>query len=272
MFLTRLHTDVRPGVVLAEGDVRYSLPIEEFHLRLEQGHAGKPQPYLPRMSQTVGCVHRCRRDEIRQAMDTRRDRSALCGKYGLPENKYFVVSMGRVTEEKGCFILLDAAMRIGRADPTVFFVWIGDGPARGQMESLIGENGLKECFRLIAPSQIGPERLDLLELVRLADCFVHPSFREGLPAAVLEAMALGKACVASRINAIPEAITDRETGILVPPGDGEALSEAIAELCGDSALRERLGAAGQSHVLANFDESIAAQTTAEYYRTCLRNA
>jgi glycosyltransferase involved in cell wall biosynthesis len=84
-------------------------------------------------------------------------------------------------------------------------------------------------------------------------------------------MALGKACIASNINAIPEAIKDHETGVLVPPGDHQSLAEAITELQADTKLRERLAAAGQAYALSNFDERTAARTTVDYYdASCAR--
>jgi glycosyltransferase involved in cell wall biosynthesis len=83
-------------------------------------------------------------------------------------------------------------------------------------------------------------------------------------------MALGKACVASRVNAIPEAVKDHETGILVPPGDSVSLVLAISELYLDSSVRKRLATAGQKYVLSHFDEKLAAQVTANYYSECLQ--
>ena len=100
--------------------------------------------------------------------------------------------------------------------------------------------------------------------------FVLPSFNEGLPIALLEAMALGKACVASRINAIPEAVTDHETGILVEAGDHLALAAAIRELKANPTLRERIARAGQNFVLENFDERDTARITVDCYDACQR--
>jgi glycosyltransferase involved in cell wall biosynthesis len=127
---------------------------------------------------------------------------------------------------------------------------------------------LADYFRIIPPAQIGSDRLDILRLIQIAQLFVHPSFQEGLPGAVLEAMALGKPCVASRVNAIPEVIVDNETGLLVPPGD-RALTNAIHRIYSDSALRERLAKAGRDLVLTHFDERIAAQTTVDCYDSCI---
>jgi len=206
--------------------------------------------------------------EIRQVLGESYDRREILGKYGLPGDRFLVFSLGQVIERKGCMVLLDAVERIRRIEPSLFFVWIGDGMQRREVETRANDCGLKNSFRIIPPRQIGQDRLDLLRLLRGADLFVHPSFAEGLPGAVLEAMALGKACVASSVNAIPEAITDRETGLLVPPGDSVALSDAILELVRGAAFRERLATAGQSHVMTHFNERFAAEATIATYRTC----
>ena len=189
-------------------------------------------------------------------------------RYGLPPAKTFAFSLGRLTARKGCLVLLEAVRRVREEVPSLCFVWIGDGDQRAEVEAFLERHELRDAFRVIPPSRIGPDRLDLLELLRLADFFLHPSYMEGLPGAVLEAMALGKACVASRVNAIPEAITDGENGILVPPGDAGALAAAILRLFKDSVLRERLGAAGRARVLETFDEAFAAKTTVDYYDRC----
>jgi glycosyltransferase involved in cell wall biosynthesis len=95
--------------------------------------------------------------------------------------------------------------------------------------------------------------------------FVLPSLNEGLPIALLEAMAMGKASIASRINAIPEAVIDNETGLLVEASDPDGLASAILKLADDTELRDRLGAAGQAFVLENFDERSTAKITVDYY-------
>jgi len=208
--------------------------------------------------------------EIQQTLELKLDREDLREKYNLPAERCFVFSLAQVIPRKGCLVLLETVRKLRETNPALFFVWIGDGILRKEIEQRVEQEGLQESFRIIRPAEIGPERLDLLSLVRLADIFVHPSFSEGLPGAVLEAMALGKACVASRVNAIPEVIRDHETGLLVPPGDSTALAGAICELIFDPALRERLAKAGQSYVLMHFDERNAAKVTVDYYDRCRR--
>jgi len=174
-----------------------------------------------------------------------------------------------LVHRKGCCVLLEVAKNLCLCYPELFFVWVGDGDLRIQMDQKIRDYGLQNTVRIISPSSIGPKRLDLLSVLRLADIFVHPSFSEGLPGALLEAMALGNACVATCVNAIPEVIKDHETGLLVPPGDCLALGKAIIELRSDGLLRYHLGTAAREFVLSRFDEQLAAQLTIGCYEDCI---
>jgi glycosyltransferase involved in cell wall biosynthesis len=209
--------------------------------------------------------------EIEHIRTEKQDRDALLNKYALPSHRFIVLSVGQLVPKKGCKVLLEAVNTLSLIHPEMFFIWIGDGTQKEEILSIIARDQLADYFRIIPPAQIGSDRLDILRLVQIAQLFVHPSFQEGLPGAVLEAMALGKPCIASRVNAIPEVIVDNETGLLVPPGDSEALTNAIHRIYSDSALRERLAVAGRDLVLTHFDEQIAAQTTVDYYDNCTRN-
>ena len=124
---------------------------------------------------------------------------------------------------------------------------------------------LGENFVLITSDQVGKERGDLFNLIRLADVFALPSFVEGLPISMLEAMALGKAVVSTRINGIPEAVKHLETGYLIEPNNVDALVEAIRTLKTDEPLREKLAQAGSEFVLKYFEERIAARTGWQSY-------
>ncbi|MBC7910931.1 MAG: glycosyltransferase family 4 protein [Pyrinomonadaceae bacterium] len=206
--------------------------------------------------------------EIKEALAPEFNRAELCRRYGLPTDRFYVFAVGQFIERKGCWVLLEAAQKLMREHPEMMFVWIGTGKLDEETARRVEEYGLSDSFRLLSSDEIGQSRLDLLTLLRLADLFVLPSSNEGLPVALLEAMALGKACIASRINAIPEAVTDGETGILIPPGDSASLANAIAKMLADDVARVSLARAGQAHVLANFDERRTAQITVGLYDEC----
>jgi glycosyltransferase involved in cell wall biosynthesis len=246
--------------------------IRGFHLlasnrdMLESLRPYVPSRFMPSVRVAYSGIDQ---DEIRQALAADFDRARLCEKYGLPPRRFLVFSLGQMVERKGYKVLLEAARNLQRREgESLYFVWIGTATRNPEIEARIDEYGLRDSFRAITSGEIGESRQDLLALLRLADLFVLPSLSEGLPVSLVEAMALGKACIASNINAIPEAIIDHETGVLVAPGDPHELAGAIAELQADTRLRERLGVAGQAYALKNFDEREAALATVEYYDAC----
>lgn len=96
------------------------------------------------------------------------------------------------------------------------------------------------------------ERLDVADIVSELDIFVLPSLHEGMPNALLEAMAAGIPVVTTGVGGTVEIVTDEETGLVVPPADVEELVAALTRLGGDADLRRRLGRAGQASVLAGF--------------------
>lgn len=205
------------------------------------------------------------RSEIKGALEVKFERTGLCEKFKLPPDAFYVFGMGQFIERKGCWVLLDAARSLHEVHPDICYIWIGTAQLDDETERRIAGYGLGESFRLMTSKEIGQGRAGLLAWLRLADLFVLPSFNEGLPVALIEAMALGKACVASSVNAIPEAIRDRVTGLLVHAGDSKALAAAIVELKEQPLERELLAAAGEKFVLENFDERRTAQITVDLY-------
>jgi len=153
---------------------------------------------------------------------------------GDMQNGYLLGSFGRLSPEKGHHILLEAMARLG-ADIPVRLLLVGDGPERKNLETQAEMLGISN--RVIFAGQQDNMR-DWYEAI---DLFVLPSLSEGLPFVVLEAMALGKPVLASRVGAVPEVIDEGVNGWLLPPGDAELLATSIASLLKD---RNRLRAAG----------------------------
>jgi glycosyltransferase involved in cell wall biosynthesis len=122
-------------------------------------------------------------------------------------------------------------------------------------------------LRGVAPVRwLGPVS-DMAALLASCDIACLPSYREGMPKFLLEAMASGLPCVATNVTGCREAVIDGETGLLVPAQDEAALAGALARLIDDADLRTRMGSAGRARVLANFAESeICAQTLRLYQR------
>ncbi len=107
-------------------------------------------------------------------------------------------------------------------------------------------------------------------ILAACDGFVMSSLWEGLGLVFLEAQAAGLPIVASRVSAVPEVVEDERTGLLVPPGDPEALSLALVRLAREPALRARLGAAGSERVRASFGLERMVEQTLAVYRSISR--
>ncbi len=107
---------------------------------------------------------------------------------------------------------------------------------------------------------------DMAGLLASCDIGCLPSYREGMPKFLLEAMACGLACVASDVTGCREAVIDGETGLLVPARDAKALATALARLMGDADLRTRLGLAGRARVERLFSERVICAQTLDMYQ------
>jgi glycosyltransferase involved in cell wall biosynthesis len=164
-----------------------------------------------------------------------------------------ILSVGRLVEKKGYDDLVRALARLPR-NLAWRFVHVGGGPHKDAMRALARELGVDD--RIAWMGSLPQE--DVLQHYRAADIFVLASRiakdgdREGLPNVLMEAQSQGLPCVATNTSAVPELIVDGDTGLIVPPGDCEALARALARVVTDPALRDRLGAAGQARVVRDF--------------------
>lgn len=164
----------------------------------------------------------------------------------LPHNAPVVGNVAALVPHKGQKYLIAAAARVIRQIPDARFVILGEGELRESLERQIKELGLERHVIL------GGFRTDVIGLIKSFDIFVMSSVTEGLGTSILDAMTCGKAVVGTRTGGIPEAVTDGETGLLVPPHDDGAMAKAIVQLLQDQPLRARL-------------ETNARQRAAEYF-------
>jgi len=138
-----------------------------------------------------------------------------------------VVFVGRLIANKGPHLFVEAAGRVLPFFDNVQFDLIGDGPMRRRLENAVIRRGLESRVRFWG------FREDVHDMLNSSTIFVRPSFSEGLPLTVLEAMACGVPVIASRVAGTVEVVRDGETGILVEPGDVSALTDAIVLLLRD---------------------------------------
>jgi glycosyltransferase involved in cell wall biosynthesis len=158
-----------------------------------------------------------------------------------------VLSVGRMTREKGHTVLVRAMLIVAKAIPEVRLLVCGQGEREADLKKQTETEGLSEAVTFLG---FAP---DVRPSLNASDVFVMPSLSEGLGVAAIEAMAMAKPVVASRVGGLPESVVDGETGLLVPPGDGPALAAAIIALLRNSDLAQAMGRAGRQRALAQFD-------------------
>jgi len=157
--------------------------------------------------------------------------------------------VGRLAAAKGLPILFESLRMLDGAQRNLVLTVVGDGPDRAALEEMAAEMGLAKTVRFTGYQSQSAVRTWLQE----TDVFVLPSFAEGVPVVLMEAMAGGVPVIATRIAGIAELVEDGVSGYLLPPGDAVSLAQRLGELMGDPQLRSRLGAAGRAKVEADFD-------------------
>lgn len=180
-----------------------------------------------------------------------------------------IVSVGRLVEKKG-FIDLLATLRLVSDRGVAFQCAIyGGGPMQGQLTELVDRLGLAGAVHLAGPRT----RAELREILRTADLFaLTPHItadgdRDGIPNALVEAMASGLPVVATSVGGIPEIIEDGENGLLAPAHDVEVIADRVTATIGDAGLRARLGAQARRTTVASFDARQGADTLARLFAT-----
>lgn len=160
-----------------------------------------------------------------------------------------VICVARLAPVKAQHVLIGALDDIVLQGRDVQLRLIGDGPDRLELEEEVIRRGLRG--RVIFEGWLNQDRVRAA--YREADLFVLPSFAEGVPVVLMEAMAMGIPCVATWVTGVPELIRNELDGLLVVPSDQEELATAIMRLMDDAALRCRLGQAGRQRVLEEYD-------------------
>lgn len=186
-------------------------------------------------------------------------RAAFCGEFGLPPEPPLVGVVAQLIERKGHRYLFEAlaALKEKQAFSLVVF---GQGPLREELESLAQRLGLAERVRFAG------FRKDLPRWLGCLDLLVHPALMEGLGVSLLQASSAGVPIIACRAGGMPEAVRDGENGLLVPPGDSEALRIAIARLLESPAERRRQGETGRELVAREFSAAVMVEGNLRNYR------
>jgi glycosyltransferase involved in cell wall biosynthesis/protein-tyrosine-phosphatase len=189
-----------------------------------------------------------------------RGRHAVRQELGIEPGHPLLGTVGRLSPVKGHADFLRAARLVLQAEPAARFLIVGDGPLRGELSDLAKQLQIAHACRFVGA------RSDVYDLVGAMDVFVLPSLDEGIPMALLEAMALGRPVVATAVGGVPEVVADHAAGVLVPPRDAHALSEACLELVREPGWAETIGARARRLVEDAFSHEQSGRELVNAYR------
>lgn len=250
----RQHPLVRAAYILLE---KLTLPITDklivvSALNIEKGLAdgiGNPDDYVVIRSGI----------ELGRFGHPQVPRTETRATWGIPNDVPVVGTVTRLSPQKAPLDFVRAAAMVAQSHPQTWFMMVGDGPLRGDVEALAAELGIAD--RLILTGL----RRDVPELMAAFDIFALSSLWEGLPRVLPQAMATGLPIVSTACDGSAEAITDGENGYLVPPGEPALLAKRVCRLLDDPALAEQFSVTGQERV-GEFSEVRMIEQIAALYR------
>ena len=142
-------------------------------------------------------------------------------------NRIIIGTISILKEQKGIHILIQAFKKLieNFEEDTVHLIIVGDGPQKSKLQNMVAENYLKSKITFTG------YQTDIYNYLKIMDVFVLPSFYEGFPISLLEAMLLGKITIATAVNGVPELIEDKKSGFLFTPGDSIKLSKILYKIC-----------------------------------------
>lgn len=184
---------------------------------------------------------------------------------GLSPDDHTVGIVARLHPDKGHKFFLQAACQIVRLIPHTRFLLVGGGPLEPELRKAVSRLNIKDNVRFTGFIEEIPKVMALL------DVLVLPSTRETFGRVLVEAAAMGKPVVATKVGGIPEIVDDGETGFLIRPGDPDALAEKVLTLLRDQVLRNKMGDTGRRRVMRRFSlDGMTNEIEEVYYSTLSR--
>jgi glycosyltransferase involved in cell wall biosynthesis len=174
---------------------------------------------------------------------------------GIRDEEHLVVSLGYMHEAKGIYDLLDAVVCLSERGQPVHLAFVGWGEAQSTLRAKARTAGMEARVHF----EVLPPHEDIPRWLSAADIFALPSHSEGLPLAILEAMACERPVVATRVGGIPEAVVHGETGLLTPERDVSALADALGALVASPERAKAMGLAGRRELERHFTWAHSAQ-------------
>jgi len=253
-----------PHTVLAVARLSHRTPIIA-HVRQETQPRKVSQYSLDRVDSVVTVSHQVEQGVLAGGVSSNRVRTLYSGvdcsalvsskgnydvraQHGVPRDALLIGTIANLLLLKGYEVILDALPAVLAALPTVHYLIIGGGGAEycTRLKAIAVERGIAERVHFAGFQESVGSYLSALDL------YVHPSLKEAFGLAVVEAMAMGKAVVATTTGGVPEVVAQGETGLLVPPGDVESLAKTVVSLLQDRARREQMGRCGRARAQERF--------------------
>ena len=184
--------------------------------------------------------------------------------FGIAADAFLVGTAGRFAPVKGHEHLLRAAALIRERLPRARFMLVGSGPLEPELRTLAANLRVADACLFVDPSVDG--HATVYDLVRAMDAFVLPSLSEGIPMALLEAMALGRPVVATGVGGVPEIVASGSNGVLVPPANAEALAAACLKVQSNGVWSASLGTSAERTVRERFTRERNGESIMTLYR------
>jgi glycosyltransferase involved in cell wall biosynthesis len=188
------------------------------------------------------------------------DRDAVRARLGFRPADHVMTMVGTFKRQKGHRYLIEARAEVAPRFPQLHVVLVGGGELTSAIKEQVEGAGLADRIHFLG------SRRDVPDLLAASDSFVLPSLWEGLPVALVEAMASELPVIATAVSGTSQVVVDGVTGWLVPPGDTTALALAMTELLSDPARAAAMGAAGRERVVASFSARAQAEQLAALFR------
>ena len=208
-------------------------------------------------SNRVVCIHN---GIDLEAIHITMQRPEMRREWRIDDQAVLIGTVGRLVPVKNHAILLDALRILREVNHNVTLCIVGDGPLRGQLEAEAKRLGLEESVMFTGHQERS------YDFINMMDIFVLPSLHEGIPLVLLEALALQRPVIATRVGGIPEVVSDGTSGMLVRPAEAGELAACIKEMIENRDKAAAFGAAGRSQVWREFSAKMMAERTAGMYR------
>lgn len=237
--VVHLHDTRHPGVILAALQRMVScwtgmaVVVSEAVGKLAVNTLGIPQSRIATMHNPI---------DMKRYISNDSTRCRVRRELHISDEAHVIGMTSRLSAEKGHCAFLRCMPRILAKHPEAVLVIAGDGPMRRACEQVIDELGIGHCVRMLG------NRSDIPDILAAVDVIALPSSREGLPYSALEAMAAGRPVVSFAVGGMVELVRDGKTGILVSPGDGHAMADAIVRVLTDHTLAEELAESARASI------------------------